>query len=184
MATIYLNLGCQVTILELLPDILTTEDEEIRRAMKILLGQRGARLHLEVATKEVAVRGEEVKVQGGIFQDRDNRMASFGCRIGCWSRPLAGADIIEAGIDPAKTGTWRPRGVSLRSIGTPTTSLPGVYAIGNLVGGVMLFGAQGFRRSRSGNGQHYGSCQGNQARVDTSLYLGNRWDAAAIMSFD
>lgn len=131
MATIYLNLGCQVTILELLPDILTTEDEEIRRAMKILLGQRGARLHLEVAAKEVAVRGEEVKVT---FQDRDNRIASFTA-----DRLLVatGRAPVMDGIDPAKTGlATEGRFVKVNS--NCTTSLPGVYAIGDLVGGVML----------------------------------------------
>ncbi|MBW1802164.1 MAG: FAD-dependent oxidoreductase, partial [Deltaproteobacteria bacterium] len=42
MATIYLNLGCHVTILELLPDILMTEDADIRKSMRKLLDQRAA----------------------------------------------------------------------------------------------------------------------------------------------
>ena len=35
MASIYLNLGCEVTILELLPDILATEDADVRQTMNL-----------------------------------------------------------------------------------------------------------------------------------------------------
>jgi len=61
MAAIYLNLGCKVTLVELLSDILMNEDREIRRAMRILLEQRGAKIHLKSKAKDVMVSGNEVK---------------------------------------------------------------------------------------------------------------------------
>ena len=44
MAAIYLNLDCAVTVIELLQDILPTEDEEVRKGMRMLLEQRGVKI--------------------------------------------------------------------------------------------------------------------------------------------
>ena len=60
MASIYLNLGVDVTILELLPDILATEDRDIRLVMRRLLKRRGAQLFTQAKVKEI-VRNERGK---------------------------------------------------------------------------------------------------------------------------
>jgi dihydrolipoamide dehydrogenase len=131
MAAIYLNLGCQVTILELLPDILTTEDEDVRRTLKKLLQARGATLHLKVTAKEVAGRGDAVEVT---WQDQDGHL---GTATADRLLVAAGRAPLLTGLDPGKTGL-ATAGRFIKVNSNCATSLPGVYAIGDLVGGVML----------------------------------------------
>src|SRR5208283_5177843 len=66
MASIYLNMGCEVTILELLDDILGTEDGEVRRIMRMLLESRGCHIHLGARAAEVKTGKEHVEI---VFQD-------------------------------------------------------------------------------------------------------------------
>lgn len=134
MAAIHLNLGCRVTILEMLPDILATEDEEIRRLMKRLLTRRGAEIHLGATVKEVAVLPESGGRVRATFQDREGRIASATAH-----RLLAatGRAPVLDGLDPAKTGLALD-GRFVKVDSACRTNLPGVYAIGDLVGGLML----------------------------------------------
>ena len=77
------------------------------------------------------MRGEEVKVTFS-RSGQPNRFLHCGSAArGHWQAP------VMDGIDPAKTGlATEGRFVKVNS--NCTTSLPGVYAIGDLVGGVML----------------------------------------------
>jgi dihydrolipoamide dehydrogenase len=131
MTGIYRTLGCEVTVLELLPDILTTEDEEIRRGMRRLFDQRGVKTHLRAELQEIAIRGDEVEVT---FQDQDN-----GAQVLTAERVLVatGRAPVLDGIDPGKLGL-RTEGPFVKTNERLETNLPGVYAIGDLIGGMML----------------------------------------------
>jgi len=131
MATIYLNLGSDVTILELLPDILGTEDKEIRLAMGRLLDQRGAKIHLKAKAREARIKGKEVEV---VFEDHSGKMVTL----------RANRLLVATGRAPVLDGIESDR-LGLETVGQFVkvnsrleTSLPGVYAIGDLVGGQML----------------------------------------------
>ena len=131
MAAIYRTLGRKVTILELLPDILTTEDKEIRRAMRKLMEQRGVKINLNAKVKEVAVHDEKVEVT---YENETGQAQTL----------RAGRVLVATGrvpvLDGIKTGKLglQTDGPFVKVTPRLETSLPGIYAIGDLVGGMML----------------------------------------------
>jgi dihydrolipoamide dehydrogenase len=131
MATVYLNLGCEVTIIELLPDILATEDEEVRQTIKKLLEKRGAKINLKAKAKEVKTSGKKVEI---VFESGAGEINRF----------KADRLLVAAGRSPVLDGIQADR-IGLKMNGPFVqvnsrleTSLKGVYAIGDLVGGMML----------------------------------------------
>jgi len=131
MAAIYLNLGCKVTLVELLSDILVTEDREIRRAMRILLEQRGAKIHFKSKAKDVVVSGNAVKLFIENESGKINALSADRILVAVGRRP-----VLE-GIDPGRLDL-KTEGPFVKANSRMETSLPGVYAIGDLVGGMML----------------------------------------------
>lgn len=131
MATIYLNLGCEVAILELLPEILMTEDEEVRRAMKGLLEKRGAGIHLKARAREVKTAGKQVEVVFENAAGEINRMKADRLLV------AAGRSPVLDGIRPDRLGL-KMNGPFVQVNEKLETNVKGVYAIGDLVGGMML----------------------------------------------
>jgi dihydrolipoamide dehydrogenase len=131
MASIYLNLGREVTILELLPDILSTEDEEVRRTVKMLLEKHGAKMHLGARATEVKTHGDTVEIA---FQDGTGKNERLKA-----NRLLVAAGRTPAldGIDPDRLGL-KTEGPFIKVNAQLETSVPGIYAIGDVTGGMML----------------------------------------------
>lgn len=131
MANIYQSLGCQVTILELLPEILMTEDEEIRRVMKMLMLQRGVKIYLKANVKELIVKSPKINV---IFDDENRQTNTLKV-----DRVLVATGRVPVfeGIDVGKLGI-EMAGPFIKVNTRLETSLPGIFAIGDLIGGVML----------------------------------------------
>ena len=131
MTGIYSTLGCEVTVLELLPDILTAEDAEIRRAMRRLFEQRGVKIHLKAKVKEITVRDDGIEVT---FKDEVSGINTLRAdRI----LVATGRAPVLDGIDVDKLGL-KTDGPFVKANKRLETNLPGVYAIGDLIGGMML----------------------------------------------
>jgi dihydrolipoyl dehydrogenase len=131
MATIYLNLGVEVTIIEMLPDILVTEDQEIRKIMSKLLAQRGAAVYLQAKAKEVTVRTGSVELT---FEDEQGVIQTLPTdRI----LVATGREPVLNGIVAQKLGL-KMEGPYVKVNSRLETNLPGVFAVGDLVGGMML----------------------------------------------
>ena len=128
---IYRTLGCEVTVLELLPDILTTEDADIRRAMLRLFEQRGVKIHLKAEVKEITLRDKEIEVA---FEDEVR-----GIEILRVDRILVatGRMPVLDGIDTGKLDL-KTEGPFVKTNERLETNLPGVYAVGDVIGGMML----------------------------------------------
>ncbi len=131
MATIYLNMGVDVTILELLPDILATEDRDIRLVMRRLLKRRGAQLFTQAKVKEIVRNGDRIDL---IFENQTGAAHSLQS-----DRVLVatGRAPVLDGINSRQLGL-EMEGPFVRVNEKMKTNLPGVYAIGDLVGGMML----------------------------------------------
>jgi dihydrolipoamide dehydrogenase len=131
MAAIYLNMGCDVMIIELLPDVLMTEDKDVRGAMRRLLKKQKAKVYLGAKAKEILSHEKGVKVtiedKGGRMQDlkADQVLVATGR-----------APVLD-GIDASRLGLALD-GAFVRVNERLETNLPGIYAIGDLVGGMML----------------------------------------------
>jgi dihydrolipoamide dehydrogenase len=131
MATIYLNLGSKVTIIEMLSDILITEDKDIRQIMLKLLSHRGASVHLNARVKEIKLEKDGITV---IFEDREKTLVRNQT-----PRVLVatGRAPVLDGIVPEKLGLAMD-GPFVKVNERLVTNIPGVFAIGDIVGGMML----------------------------------------------
>jgi dihydrolipoamide dehydrogenase len=131
MAAIYRLLGSEVTILELLPDIIINEDMEIRRAMRMLMEQQSVKIHLEAKVKEVKIREEKVEIDYENQEGQVEKLQSDRVLVATGRIP-----VLE-GIDVKKLGLGL-NGPFIKINEKFETNLLGVYAIGDVVGGMML----------------------------------------------
>jgi dihydrolipoamide dehydrogenase len=129
-ATIFNNLGAKVTILEMLPQIISTEDEEVIRGLKILMEKEG----IEILTQTKVIRASPRKNKVEVVVEREGRQDKL----------TAEKVLIAVGRTPSTEG------LKLESIGVQIekgfikvnsrmeTNVDGVYAIGDVLGKVML----------------------------------------------
>ena len=129
-ASIYNAFGVQVSVVEMLPTLLPTIDEEIPKRLTPLLKRSGMEIFTKTTVKEIRQEGENLFVQvedGKGVRDipADRVLLSTG------RRPSS------RGIDVAKLGLETEKG-AVKVNAQMQTNLPHVYAIGDLVGGIML----------------------------------------------
>ena len=129
-ASIYKAFGVQVSVVEMLPTLLPTLDEEIPKRLTPLLKRSGMEIFTKTAVKQIQLVGknlivqvEDVKGVRDILADRvllsTGRKPSF-----------RGIDVEKLGLETEN------RAIKVNA--QMQTNLPNVYAIGDLVGGIML----------------------------------------------
>jgi len=129
-AGIYQAFGTKVTIVELLPRILPTVDEELVRRLTPLLKKKGIKIETGVTVKEIIQENSSLKVvaegkQGPREYFGEFILVSAGRRANTENQNLA-----ELGITYDRDG--------IKVDGQYITSVPGIYAIGDVIGGQML----------------------------------------------
>ena len=131
MATIYHRLGSKVSILELLPDILITEDAEIRTLMRKLIEKSGIELHLKAGVKKVVV------LDGKAVLDWENEAGQLQKIEADRVLVATGRAPVLDGID-AQSLNLDMNGSFIKVDNRLSTNLSGVWAIGDVTGGMML----------------------------------------------
>ncbi len=127
-ASLYSGLGTKVTMVELLPRVLPLEDDEISQMMERELKKRGVDVHTGVTVDQI-VRGADVvtaHLRDGLSFNVEQVLVSVG--RGFNSR---GIGLEKAGVEVGSRGEVL---VNERM----ETNVPGVYAIGDVVGKAML----------------------------------------------
>lgn len=129
-AGIYQAFGTQVTIVELLPRILPTVDEEIVRRLTPLLKKKGIKIETGVKVQEIAQEADGLKIlaegkQGPRQYFGDLVLVSAGRKAN-----IENLNLSDLGI------TYDQGGIKVDS--QYATSVPGIYAIGDVIGGQML----------------------------------------------
>ncbi len=129
-ATVFANLGTEVTILEALPKLLDNFDKEISQNLKMILKKRGVDAHLNALVKECVAADEGVCV---IFEEKGKEQEISAEYV-----------LVAAGRTPVTDGLF-DCGEAIQMNGRFVavdehfrTSMPGVYAIGDLTGGIQL----------------------------------------------
>ncbi len=128
MASLYRALGSDVTILEAMPRLLPGLDREIAQSLKMLFKKRGILTVTGARVEEIRRRadgGLTCMYNGTLSEDAHTVLVSIGRRPE--TRGLFGAGF-EPEIDRGRIVT--------DAFGR--TSLPGVYAAGDVTGGAML----------------------------------------------
>ncbi len=133
-AGIYANLGSKVTVIELLPSLLPTEDAELGEALRFYLESRGVRVltGARVECVEADREGQlSVRVAGG---DAGAASTVSAARVlaAIGRRPnSSGLSLPAAGVVPGQRGEI-PVDETMR------TSAPGIFAAGDVTGGILL----------------------------------------------
>lgn len=132
LGSVWSRLGSRVTVLEMMPTIAGTLDGQIGRALLRILGRQGLdfRLSTKVRRAEVFKEGVRVSVEAA---DGEETLEFDRLLVAVGRRPLTqgvGLDAVGVRVD-ARTGhVWTD--ASYR------TSVPSVFAVGDLVPGPML----------------------------------------------
>lgn len=127
-ACIYNALGTDVTIVELLPRVLSTEDEEISKIFERELKKKKIKLYTEVQAERVVIGedGVHTTLSNGKEIVTEKVLVSIG-------RAFNTDDIglEDMGIELSDRG-------SIKVNSRMETNLPGIFAIGDVTGGIML----------------------------------------------
>jgi dihydrolipoamide dehydrogenase len=132
LGSVWLRLGAKVTVIEMLPQIGTTLDGQVGRKLQRVLKRQGINFHLQTKVTGAKINGKSVQVD---LESKKGRETLSCNRL-----------LISVGRSP------RTEGLGLEEVGIKTdadtgqllvdasyrTSIPTIYAIGDLVAGPML----------------------------------------------
>lgn len=132
-ASFFNSMGTQVTVVEMLPKILGPMDGEISAMLQAQYAKKGVDFHL--GCQVVAVEGNEVVYKDADGQEQraigDKILVSVGRRA-----RLEGIGLEKLGVELALNPAGRPYGVKVDA--QMRTSVPGLYAAGDVTGFSML----------------------------------------------
>jgi dihydrolipoamide dehydrogenase len=129
-AQIFHGLGAKVTVLEMLPQALPNEDQDVANELEGALKQEGIQVFTEVTVKEISGEEGRKKVNYSA-KGRDHTLEAALVMLAVGRRPnTEGLGLEKAGVKTEKGGV----------VANPfmETSVPGIYAIGDVIGGIML----------------------------------------------
>jgi dihydrolipoyl dehydrogenase len=130
-ACLFNGLGSNVTVIEMLPEILTTEDEEIARGLITILKKRGIQIHIETKVKEAKVKGGHAEVT---VTNKEGKEEVFKAEKALMA---VGRSPYTDGLQAEKAGVAL-NGKFIKVNERMETTSPGVYAIGDVTGRQML----------------------------------------------
>ena len=132
LGSVWLRLGAEVSVIEMLPKIATSLDGQVGRKLQQVLKRQGMKFHLNSRVTEAKKANR--KIQVGIDSKGKTESLSFDrLLVSVGRRPLTrGLGLEEAGVvTEADSGC-------VRVDASYRTSVPSIYAIGDLIAGPML----------------------------------------------
>lgn len=131
-ASAWSDMGAQVTIVEVLPTLLPLEDEEVGQELGKLFGRRGIKVY---AGAKVLL--DTVRASGGgaeLEVEKDGKREKLSAEK---LLVATGRGPVSAGLGLEEAGAKIERGF-IQVDGQMRTGVPHLYAIGDVVGGLML----------------------------------------------
>jgi dihydrolipoamide dehydrogenase len=136
-ATMFSAFGSEVTMVELLPTLIPAEDEDLGKALARAFARRGIKVQTRRTVSEIAPagKGEDAPLRVTITDpdgQRPEQVETDLVLVGVGRRPnTGGLELERAGVATDQRG-WVQVDEQLR------TSAPGVHAIGDVTGRVLL----------------------------------------------
>ena len=129
-ATVYANLGCRITILEAMPKLVPNMDKEISQNLKMILKKRGIDIHTSASVERITGDGETCTCFYTEKEKEQNVTADYVlCAVGrCPNTEGLFGENVQPDME---------RGRILVNEEFES-SIPGVYAIGDLIFGMQL----------------------------------------------
>ena len=138
-ASIFRSFGSEVTVLEFCPNILPRFDVDLAKRLKQLLSKRG--INIEVQAQVTRIDGNKVTY---IKKDKECTVQAENVLMAVGRCPnTKGLNLEAAGID------YTRKGITVND--RFETSVPGIYAVGDVTGGIMLAHAATFQGRRALN---------------------------------
>ncbi len=132
LGSVWQRLGAEVTVVELLNQIVPQADIQVTKMLARSLKKQGLRFRLRTRVTGVERVGEELRITVQDYRKRVEVLEADRLLVAVGREPnTEGLGLGEAGVTTDKRGRVQ---VSARW----ETSVPGVYAIGDLVAGPML----------------------------------------------
>ena len=131
LGSVWARLGTAVTVGELLPRIAATFDDDITQALQKLLQRQGLKFHLGSGVESVERIGGGIQLTAA-KGDEKLVLEAEKVRVAVGRKPnTEGLGASEAGVALDERGCIKPDAAW-------QTSVPGIYAIGDVVAGPML----------------------------------------------
>jgi len=132
-ASIFRSFGSEVTVLEFCPNILPRFDVDLAKRLKQSLSKRG--INIEVQAQVTAIDGGTVTY---LKKEKEFTVQADKVLMAVGRRPnMEGLNLEAAGID------YTRKGITVND--RYETSVPGIYAVGDVTGGIMLAHAATFQ---------------------------------------
>lgn len=129
-AGIYQAFGAEVTVVEFMPKIIPAVDKEITDRLQRLLGRKGIKFMVGTKVEEIEKDGKALRVT----VDKGGKKSQLPCNEVLVS---TGRELDIEGLNLDGLGIQYDRkGVKVDE--NYRTNVPGIYAIGDVIGGVML----------------------------------------------
>ena len=133
LGSVWKRLGAKVTVLEFLPRILTICDSEIASEVHKLLTKQGFEIHVDTKVTGATVKGDAVTVTAQPKDGKELSVSGDRVLVAVGRRPYtAGLGLEDVGV---KTD---PKSGRVEVDAHFRTSVPNIYAIGDLIAGPML----------------------------------------------
>jgi dihydrolipoamide dehydrogenase len=130
-ADIYGAYGSEVTVIEMLPRLVPVEDAEVSSLLEKIFAKRGMKIWTNTTVEGVTVKGEQVHLQLS-REGKQKEVAGDIVLVAIGRVP----NVESLGLDGL--GVKRGRGDFIEVNDQCETSVPGIYAIGDVVGGPLL----------------------------------------------
>ena len=132
LGSVWLRLGAEVTVIEMLPKVATTLDGQVGRKLQRVLKRQGINFRMQTKVTAAKISGKSIKVDLESKKGQDTLTCSR-LLISVGRRPRTrGLGIEEMGIHTDPDTGHLVVDESYR------TNIPSIYAIGDLVAGPML----------------------------------------------
>jgi len=129
-ACILTAFGCKVTLVEMLPSILPPGDIDIQRRLGLALRKKGITVKVKAAVQSIKQRGEELSL-AIMANGKEETLAAEKVLIATGRQPnFCLEELNNLGIAYTKHGITVDEHMQ--------TSLPGIYAVGDVTGKSML----------------------------------------------
>ena len=129
-ATVYANLGCKITILEAMPKLVPNMDKEISQNLKMILKKRGIDIHTSAAVQGVTTEDGTCTCH---YIEKEKEQEVTAEYVLCAVGRCPNTDGLFG--ENVKPDMERGRVLMNENF---ESSIPGVYAIGDLIFGVQL----------------------------------------------
>lgn len=132
MGSVYLRLGSEVTVIEYADRLTPGMDSDISKELKRIFSKQGMKFELSTKVSDVSVKGKTVTVKAENKKGEAVEFKGDYCLVAVGRKPYTeGLGLENVGIKTDDRGR-------IEVDGQLQTSVPGIYALGDVVKGAML----------------------------------------------